>query len=193
MDIEGYVFIGIALVAFLTGMASGLAGSLFGLICTFGSIAVAVFLTPTVCNLEFVQTHIEDTPIVINGTEMFFLRTIVVFCALFVISLFVLNLLKGLITGLIKRLKLLKIFDKLLGGAFNVAIIWAIYGILFAIANAGDEWLTVLDEQLTASGIDMSLTQIVGGLLEGTRNSGILTSIFGSCNPIGNLVVSALL
>lgn len=193
MDIEGYVFIGIALVAFLTGMASGLAGSLFGLICTFGSVAVAVFLTPTVCNLEFVQTHIEDTPIVINGTEMFFLRTIVVFCALFVVSLFVLNLLKGLITGLIKRLKLLKIFDKLLGGAFNVAIIWAIYGILFAIANAGDEWLTVLDEQLIASGIDMSLTQIVGGLLEGTRNSGILTSVFGSFNPVGDLVVSALL
>lgn len=193
MDIEGYVFIGIVLVAFLTGMASGLAGSLFGLICTFGSVAVAVFLTPTVCNLEFAQTHIEDTPIVINGTEMFFLRTIVVFCVLFVVSLFVLNLLKGLITGLIKRLKLLKIFDKLLGGAFNVAIIWAIYGILFAIANAGDEWLTVLDEQLTANGIDMSLTQIVGGLLEGTKNSSILTSVFGSFNPVGDLVVSTLL
>lgn len=193
MDIEGYVFIGIALIAFLTGMASGLARSLFGLICTFGSAAVAVFLTPTVCNLDFVKTHIEDAPIVIGGTEVFFLRTIVVFCALFVASLFVLNLLKGLITGLIKRLKLLKIFDKLLGGAFNVAIIWAIYGILYAIANAGNEWLAVLDEQLASSGVNVSLTQIVGGLLEGTKNSGILTGVFGSFNPLGDLVVSALL
>lgn len=193
MDIEGYVFIGIALIAFLTGMASGLARSLFGLICMFGSAAVAVFLTPTVCNLDFVKTHIEDAPIVIGGTEVFFLRTIVIFCALFVASLFVLNLLKGLITGLIKRLKLLKIFDKLLGGAFNVAIIWAIYGILYAIANAGNEWLAVLDEQLASSGVNVSLTQIVGGLLEGTKNSGILTGVFGSFNPLGDLVVSALL
>lgn len=193
MDIEGYVFIGIALIAFLTGMASGLARSLFGLICTFGSAAVAVFLTPTVCNLDFVKTHIEDAPIVIGGTEVFFLRTIVVFCALFVASLFALNLLKGLITGLIKRLKLLKIFDKLLGGAFNVAIIWAIYGILYAIANAGNEWLAVLDEQLASSGVNVSLTQIVGGLLEGTKNSGILTGVFGSFNPLGDLVISALL
>ncbi len=193
MDIEGYVFIGIALIAFLTGMASGLARSLFGLICTFGSAAIAAFLTPTVCNLDFVKTHIEDAPIVIGGTEVFFLRTIVVFCALFVASLFVLNLLKGLITGLIKRLKLLKIFDKLLGGAFNVAIIWAIYGILYAIANAGNEWLAVLDEQLASSGVNVSLTQIVGGLLEGTKNSGILTGVFGSFNPLGDLVISALL
>lgn len=193
MDIEGYVFIGIALIAFLTGMASGLARSLFGLICTFGSAAIAAFLTPTVCNLDFVKTHIEDAPIVIGGTEVFFLRTIVVFCALFVASLFVLNLLKGLTTGLIKRLKLLKIFDKLLGGAFNVAIIWAIYGILYAIANAGNEWLAVLDEQLASSGVNVSLTQIVGGLLEGTKNSGILTGVFGSFNPLGDLVISALL
>lgn len=193
MDIEGYVFIGIALIAFLTGMASGLARSLFGLICTFGSAAIAAFLTPTVCNLDFVKTHIEDAPIVIGGTEVFFLRTIVVFCALFVASLFALNLLKGLITGLIKRLKLLKIFDKLLGGAFNVAIIWAIYGILYAIANAGNEWLAVLDEQLASSGVNVSLTQIVGGLLEGTKNSGILTGVFGSFNPLGDLVISALL
>ncbi len=193
MDIEGYIFIGIALIAFIIGLTRGLAKSLFSLICTFGSAAVALILTPTVCQMDFVKNILEDTPIVINGNEMFFLRTVVVYFVLFVVSLFVLTLLKGLITGIIKRLKLLKIFDKLLGGVFGVAIIWAIGGILFAIAGGGAEWLATLDEQLAASGVNVSLTQIVGGFLDGTRSSGILNTVFGAFNPIGDLVASALL
>lgn len=193
MDIEGYIFIGIAVIAFVLGLSHGLAKALFGLICTVGSIAAAALLTTPVCELDFVKNNVEDTPIVIGGNEICFLRTVVVFFALFVISLFLLNLLRGLVLGIIKRLKLLKIFDKLLGGVFNVAIIWAIYGILFNIACAGTDWLTTLDEQLAASGVNVSLSQIVGGLLEGTKNSGILNIVFGTFNPIGALVIALLL
>lgn len=193
MDIEGYIFIGLALIAFILGLSRGLAKALFALICTVGSIAVALILTPKVCEIDFIKNNVEDTPIVIDGNEIYVLRTIVVFFALFVIALFVLNLLKSLVTGLIKRLKLLKIFDKLLGGVLGAAIIWAIYGILFSIANAGNDWLIVLDEQLVASGVNVSLTQIVGGLLDGTKNSNILNVVFGSFNPIGDLVVTFLL
>ena len=193
MDIIGYVFAGIALIALIVGLKKGFVSTLLGLLSAVGSIAVAIILTPKVCEMEFVKNAIEDTPIVINGQEMFYLRTVIVFFVLFVVSLIVILAIKGLFKSLLKRAKALKFVDRLLGGVFNVAIIWAVFGILFAISNIGTDWLVAIEEQIASSGLEIALVEPVGNALTTIHGSQILQTVFGAFNPIGELVAGLLL
>ena len=193
MDIIGYVFAGIALIALIVGLKKGFVSTLLGLLSAVGSIAVAIILTPKVCEMEFVKNAIEDTPIVINGQEMFYLRTVIVFFVLFVVSLIVILAIKGLFKSLLKRAKALKFVDRLLGGVFNVAIIWAVFGILFAISNIGTDWLVAIEEQIASSGLEIALVEPVGNALTTVHGSQILQTVFGAFNPIGELVAGLLL
>ena len=193
MDIIGYVFAGIALIALIVGLKKGFVSTLLGLLSAVGSIAVAIILTPKVCEMEFVKNAIEDTPIVINGQEMFYLRTVIVFFVLFVLSLIVILAIKGLFKSLLKRAKALKFVDRLLGGVFNVAIIWAVFGILFAISNIGTDWLVAIEEQIASSGLEIALVEPVGNALTTVHGSQILQTVFGAFNPIGELVAGLLL
>ena len=188
MDIVGYVFCGLAVIALIAGLVKGFSNILFGLLTAAGSIAVAVIFTPTVCGLDFVQNLIEDTPIVINGTETFFLRTVIVFFVLFVLGLIVFLSLKGIFAAILKRIKLLKVLDKLIGAVASGAVVWAIFGILFAMAGTSTEWLVAIDQQLSASGIDIGLTGMASELFAHFGNSQILTMVYSTFNPIGELV-----
>jgi len=193
MDIIGYVFAGIALIALIVGLKKGFVSTLLGLLSAVGSIAVAIIFTPKVCEMEFVKNAIEDTPIVINGQEMFYLRTVIVFFVLFVVSLIVILAIKGLFKSILKRAKALKFIDRLLGGVFNVAIVWAVFGILFAISNIGTDWLLAIEEQITSSGLEIALVEPVGNALTTVHGSQILQTVFGAFNPIGELVAGLLL
>lgn len=193
MDIIGYVFAGIALIALIVGLKKGLASTLLGLLSAVGSIGVAIIFTPKVCEMEFVKNAIEDTPIVINGQEMFYLRTVIVFFVLFVLALIVILAIKGLFKSLLKRAKALKFIDRLLGGVFNVAIIWAVFGILFALSNIGTDWLVAIEDQIASSGLEIALVEPVGEALTTVHSSQILQMVFGSFNPIGELVAGLLL
>ena len=193
MDIIGYVFAGIALIALIVGLKKGFASTLLGLLSAVGSIAVAIIFAPKVCEMEFVKNAIEDTPIVINGQEMFYLRTVIVFFVLFVVSLIVILAIKGLFKSILKRAKALKFVDRLLGGVFNVAIVWAVFGILFAISNIGTDWLVAIEEQIVSSGLEIALVEPVGNALTTVHGSQILQTVFGAFNPIGELVAGLLL
>ncbi len=193
MDIIGYVFLAVAGISLITGIAKGFANTLFGLITAVGSIAVAVLLTPIVSSLDFVKNLLEDTPIVIAGTEIFFLRTVVVFCALFVIVLVVFLSIKGLFRAILTRVQLLKVIDKLLGAVFNVAIVWAIFGIIFAMSNASTDWLVAIDEQLASSGVELGLAQLAGDIFSNINSSEILNMVYATFNPTGELIVGLLL
>lgn len=193
MDIIGYVFAGIALIALIVGLKKGFASTLLGLLSAVGSIAAAIIFAPKVCEMEFVKNAIEDTPIVINGQEMFYLRTVIVFFVLFVVSLIVILAIRGLFKSILKRAKALKFVDRLLGGVFNVAIVWAVFGILFAISNIGTDWLVAIEEQIVSSGLEIALVEPVGNALTTVHGSQILQTVFGAFNPIGELVAGLLL
>ena len=193
MDIIGYVFLGVAAIALIVGLVKGFASALFGLLSAVGSIAVATIFTPQVCELEFVKNAIEDTPIVINGQEMFYLRTVIVFFVLFVLTLVVILAIKGIFKSILKRAKVLKFFDRLLGGVFNVAIIWAIFGILFALSSIGTDWLVALEQEIASTGLEIALVEPVGEALTTINGSQILQMVFTEFNPIGDLVAGLLL
>lgn len=193
MDIIGYVFLGLAVISLIAGLAKGFTNTLFGLLTAVGSIAVAVILTPTVSKLDFVENLVEDTPIIINGTAVFFLRTVIVFCVLFVLGLIVFLSLKGLFSAILKRVNLLKVLDKLLGAVVNVAVVWMIFGILFTLSSAGADWLIAIDQQLAESGIELGLANIAGEVFTHFTNSQILQTVYSTFNPIGDLVGGMLL
>ena len=188
MDIIGYVFLGIAAIALIVGLVKGFVDALLGIASAAGSIAVAVIFTPKVCEIEMVKNLIEDTPIVINGQEMFYLRTVIVSCVLFLATLLVILALKSVFNSILKRVGVLKFLDRLLGAAFNVAFVWAIFGIIFTMSNAGTEWLTAIDEQLASSGMNLGLAQIAGDVFTQINGSEILKMVYETFNPIGELV-----
>lgn len=193
MDIIGYVFAGVAVIALIAGLAKGLASTLLGLLSAVGSIAVAIIFTPSACEMEFVKNAIEDTPIVINGQEMFYLRTVIVFFVLFVVTLIVILAIKGIFKSILKRAKALKFIDRLLGGVFSVTIVWSIFGILFALSNVGTDWLVAIEEQIASNGIEIALVEPVGNALTTFNGSQILQAVYTAFNPVGELVAELLL
>ena len=82
----------------------------------------------------------------------------------------------------------LKFIDRLLGAVFNVAVVWAIFGIVFAVSNAGTEWLVAIDEQLASSGMNLRLAQIAGDVFSHINSSEILKMVYEAFNPVGELV-----
>ena len=193
MLIIEYVFLGLAAIAFIAGLVSGFAKTLFGLLLAGGSVAVAVIFTPTVAELDFVVNLIEDTPIVINGTELFFLRKLIVFVALFVLTLLVLFAFRSLFLSILKNAKLLAALDKILGGAFNVAVVWVVFGVIYALSSVGTEWIAALDEQLASTGVNLGLAQICGDIFNMVDQSEILHTVYSTFNPVGDLVAGMLL
>ena len=192
MDVIGYVFLGVAVIALISGLVEGFASILFAFLSLAGSIAVAIIFTPTVCQMEMVQNLIEDTPIVIGGQEIFYLRTVIVFAILAFATLLAVLILKGIFKAILKRAKALKFIDRLIGGAFNVAIVWAVFGVIFALSNTGTEWLLELEEQVTASGIQLPLAQPIGDVLTAFNSSQILQTVYSAFNPVGELVAGLL-
>lgn len=188
MDIIGYVFLGVAVIALIAGLAKGFVDALMGIVALAGSIAVAIIFAPKVCEMEMVKNLIEDTPIVINGQEMFYLRTVIVFAVLFLVALIVILAIKGMFKAILKRVGVLKFIDRLLGAVFNVAVVWAIFGIVFAVSNAGTEWLVAIDEQLASSGMNLGLAQIAGDVFSHINSSEILKMVYEAFNPVGELV-----
>ena len=188
MDIIGYVFLGVAVIALITGLVKGFAHTLLALISVAGAVAVATIFTPKVCKLEFVKNLIEDTPIVINGQEMFYLRTVIVFFALFLLTLIAVLAMQGLFKAILNRAKALKFIDRLLGGVFNVAVTWAVFGIVYFVCHASTEWLVEIEQQLAQAGFDIGLAQAFGELTTIVNGSQILQMVYSTFNPIGELV-----
>ena len=124
---------------------------------------------------------------------MFYLRTVIVFFVLFVLTLVVILAIKGIFKSILKRAKVLKFFDRLLGGVFNVAIIWAIFGILFALSSIGTDWLVALEQEIVSTGLEIALVEPVGEALTTINGSQILQMVFTEFNPIGDLVAGLLL
>ena len=133
MDIAGYLFVGMAIIFVVYGLIDGLVHSILTAVALVGSMAAGVLLTPTIANLEFVKKLIEDTPVIIGGQEICFLRMVIVFFALFVLSLLSCLIVRGLLKGILKRVKILKLIDRLLGASLNATIAWALFGVLFAL------------------------------------------------------------
>ena len=192
MDIVGYIFVGVALICVVYGLIDGFAHSLLTAVAFVGAVVAGVILTPIVANLEFVKNLIEDTPVIIGGQEVCFLRMLIVFFALFVAGLLACLLVRGIFKGLLKRVKVLKFLDRLLGAVLNATLVWVFFGILFALANNGTDWLVALDEQLASSGVPVGLANTLGSALTSISNSQILQLVYSAFNPIGEMVAGFL-
>ena len=193
MDIAGYLFVGVAIIFVVYGLIDGLVHSLLTAVALVGSMAAGVLLTPTIANLEFVKKLIEDTPVIIGGQEICFLRMVIVFFALFVLSLLSCLIVRGLLKGILKRVKILKLIDRLLGASLNATIAWALFGVLFALANSGTGWLVAIEEQLATSGIQLGLANTLDGAFASISNSPILQMVYSVFNPIGDIVLGILM
>ena len=123
MDIVGYVFLGIALISLIVGFAKGFMQTLLGFVAAVGSIAVAAIFTPTLVENPFVSQLIEDAPINLGGQDVYFLRTLIVFLVLFLATLIFVLAIKGIFKSLLKRTKVIKFLDRLLGAALNLCLV----------------------------------------------------------------------
>ena len=192
MDILGYLFLITALLSLISGLTKGLAKTLLDIVSIVGSIAVAILLTPVVCKIPTIQALIEDAPIIIAGQQIYILRTIIVGFALFVLALVLILAIKGIINAILKRTKLLKFVDRLLGAVVGLALTWAIFGAAVGIANVGSDWIVELQNQLVESNIPLDLSTFVQDTFQQISSSQILQAIYSSFNPIGDLICTLL-
>lgn len=194
MDIVGYVFLGIALISLIVGLAKGFMQTLLGFVAAVGSIAVAAIFTPTLVEAPFVSQLIEDAPINLGGQEVYFLRTLIVFLVLFLAALIFVLAIKGIFKSLLKRTKVIKFLDRLLGAALNLCLVWAIFGILFGIANIGTGWIQELEAQLSSGQLDiqLGLADVFGDLFNNITSSEILQGVYSAFNPIGDMIASLI-
>ncbi len=191
MDIVGWIFLGLAVIALIVGIIKGFIRTLFGFVAMLGSLVISALLTPSICNIPFVQNLIEDAPLPI-GDGIFILRTFIIFCILLLICFVICLAIKGLFKWVFNRVKPLKIIDKILGALLSVAMVWMVFGALYSFAYVGSSFFAGLDESLASAGIQFSISQMTSSILQSFCDSGILNTVYSVFNPIGDLVLSIL-
>ncbi len=192
MDYLGITFIAMAVLLLLNGAIRGFLPTLLGLLTVVGSLVIAGLLCTPISNLAFVQNLIEDVALTIGGKQFYFLRTLITFVALFVASVLVLSTIRTLLNKLLHRVKILKILDRILGAIVGVVITWAIFGALMGFCSVGSEWFASLDQQLEQAQIPIKLASIYDGIIQLFNDSNILNTVYGTFNPIGDLVVNLI-
>ncbi len=192
MNVIDYIFIGAFALSVILGLIDGFIKTLFGFIGIVISAVVSAILTPTISKLNFVVNSIEDTALMIGGTEFFALRTIVVALALFVLCIILCSIIKGIFGWLFKRVHLFKVLDKILGLVFGAGIIWIIGGALYGVANAGESWILALQEQVNGSGAQIDVANVLQSIFAPFKQSALLPAIYDGFNPIGDMLTQML-
>ena len=184
----GIAFCVLALLCGIFGVCKGFVNRLFGFWLVFLYIAGSIVATPIVCAQPFVSDLIQDELI----------RMIVVFVVLLFSACMISALVRWVFKQIFLRVKLLGFFNRLLGLAFDVALIWGIFGIFVACAELPVEFFAQLASPLQQFNADLPQT-IANGVyefLQSAKNDEILTMIYGYGNPIGefikNLVIGML-
>ncbi len=184
----GIAFGVLALLCGIFGVCKGFVNRLFGFWLVFLYIAVSIVATPIVCAQPFVSDLIQDELI----------RLIVVFVVLLFFACMLSALIRWGFKHLFQRVKILGVFNRLLGLAFDVALVWGIFGILVSCAELPVEFFTQLASPLQQFNAELPQTIANGvyNFLQNAKNDEILTMVYGYGNPIGefikNLIVSLL-
>ncbi|HIT78227.1 MAG TPA: CvpA family protein [Candidatus Limihabitans stercoravium] len=164
MDIVGIVFVVSALFWMIVGLVDGFADQIFRVIGGIVSMVVATLFYGYVSQWFVEQGWIKDQYIsVLIGWIVVMFASCVVF-----------GLIGWLVRRLLKWAKPLNVLDRLLGLVFAGCVVYAVFGALYYIAG------------ITIDAGNM--TDAVRQLQSYIADSNILNTVYGSFNPIGQLM-----
>ena len=133
MNVIDYVIFGILAISMIIGFFKGLLKQLL----TFGGIIVVALLTATVS--PFVQNWLSGV-IEAEGT-----RAAVAMFATVVLLAVVYGVLAWLIGKLLKKIKIIKALDKILGGVMAIAVVYFTFAVIFGLFTmTGEGFLPTL-------------------------------------------------
>lgn len=161
MNVLDYIVMALAVIFVVVGVFKGL----FRQILTIVGIIVVATLTATVS--PYVQSWLVETPIPENA------RALVAIIASVILIAVVYGVVALLITKLLKRFKIMKALNYVLGGVLGLAVVYFFFAVVFALFNStGEEF--------------MPLLKLWVG--DAFRDSWIANNIYAN-NPFGNWVV----
>ena len=137
MNILDYVILGALVISLIIGLVKGLLKQILALV----SIFVVVTLTATVT--PYVDSWLVNV-IQADGT-----RALVAMIASAILLAVVCGLISWLIGKALKKVKILKALDRILGGVMGIAIVYLIFAVLFALlTSTGEEFMAGLKGML---------------------------------------------
>ena len=140
MNIIDYIILGILAISMIVGFVKGLIKQLL----TFGGIIVVALLTATVS--PWVQSWFASS-IESEGT-----RAAVAMFATVILLAVVYGVVAWLIGKLLKRIHLIKVLDKILGGVMGIAVVYFTFAVIFAVfTQTGEGFLPTLKSWLGES------------------------------------------
>ncbi|MCM1042684.1 MAG: CvpA family protein [Corallococcus sp.] len=165
MNIADWIFVVLIVLSAVIGILRGFWNQLFGLIALIASIGgTALLFNPLSSALSGIPDEI--------------IRSVVAVCVPFVLILIIVYVVKGILWKFIKRVKVLKILDRVLGLVLGAAIIYVGFAVLIPFV----ETLQVNTE--TAPDF---VQQTVDMLKKLFQESTLLNTLYSN-NPIGNLI-----
>ena len=164
MNIIDYVILGLLAISMIVGFFKGLLKQLL----TVAGIIVVAMLTATVS--PYVQNWF------VNVIESDSVRTIVAMIATVILLAVVYGILAWLLGKLLKKIRFIKVLDKILGGVMGIAIVYLIFAVVYAIFNQ------------TSAEFMQSIKQ--SGFGEKVYSSWFNTNIYGGdSNFFGNWII----
>ena len=140
MNVLDYVILGILAISMIIGFVKGLIKQLL----TFGGIIVVALLTATVSPI--VQSWLVGV-IESDGT-----RAAVAMFATVILLAVVYGVVAWLLGKLLKKIRLIKVLDKVLGGVMGIAVVYFTFAVIFALfTQTGEGFLPTLKSWLGES------------------------------------------
>ena len=137
MNILDYVILGVLAIGMIIGLVKGLIKQLL----TVGGIVVVALLTATVS--PFVQNWLSGV-IAAEGT-----RAAVAMFASVVLIAVVYGVIAWLISKALKKVKIIKALDKILGGVVSIVVVYLVFAVIFGVFTmTGEEFLPKLKSLL---------------------------------------------
>ena len=170
----------LGLFAFI-GVCTGLTGTIFGFISTVAALVGSYFLIGTVEGAGFPQ--------IVAGT----LNKVIIYVVILIVALIALAIVRGIFRAFMRRFRLLNGIDKALGLIVWAAIVWVVFGVLYALgteATAVGNYVGNL-----VAGLGIPGTEAIGGGIAGflgNFNSKILNDLY-VFNPIGEMVLRMII
>lgn len=168
------IFAGLALICLIVGIAKGFVAQIFGFVGFIASLVIAFFvckpLTDAIIPL-FAPLYGW-----VGDSLGYILALIIVFAILVLLVKIVLILLQKLCKSLIDKLKVIKVFDKILGLVLSLGILYTVFAAIIAL-------LTIVPAEILPGVQETLYQQIYHGV--------ILNGIYSN-NFIGNWLLSLI-
>ena len=133
MNVLDYIYLALVAVVFIVGIFKGLIRQILTIV---GVILVAT-LTATV--EPYVQSWLINTSMD-DGT-----RNVVAMIATVILLTVAYALLALLITKLLRKIKIIGLLDRILGGVLGLAVVYLVFAVIFALFNGtSDEFMPLL-------------------------------------------------